>query len=176
MSQKYTQLSLVQRYQIQAFLKAGMKQKRIAQEIGVHASTVSRELSRNITQRGRTAGEYLAENAQRKTERRHELKPKQVKFTNRMKEQAVKWLTQEKWSPEIISVEGHKTGKCPVSREWLYQWIWKSKHSNTRGARPFITFKTTLRIWASVLRIRHFKAITLAGKRFKCLVKLLNWL
>jgi IS30 family transposase len=137
MSQKYTQLSLAQRYQIQAFLKAGMKQKRIAQEIGVHASTVSRELSRNIAQRGRTAGEYLAENAQRKTERRHELKPKQVKFTILMKEQAVKWLTHEKWSPEIISVEGHKTGKCPVSREWLYQWIWQCKHSNKRTDKRY---------------------------------------
>lgn len=45
MSQKYKQLNLVQRYQIQAFLKAGMKQKRIAQEVGVHPSTGSRELN-----------------------------------------------------------------------------------------------------------------------------------
>jgi IS30 family transposase len=33
MSKNYTQLSLAQRYQIQAFVKAGMKQKMIAQEI-----------------------------------------------------------------------------------------------------------------------------------------------
>ncbi len=132
MSQKYTQLNLVQRYQIQAFLKAGMKQKRIAQEVGVHPSTVSRELNRNIAKRGRTAGEYMAKNAQRRTDQRHQLKAKQIKFTNPMKEQAVKWLTHEKWSPEIISVEGHRTGKCPVSLEWLYQWIWQSKHGNKR--------------------------------------------
>jgi transposase, IS30 family len=36
MSKKYTHLSLVQRYQIQAFLKAGIKQKIIALEIGKH--------------------------------------------------------------------------------------------------------------------------------------------
>jgi hypothetical protein len=36
-----------------------------------------------------------------------------------MKEQAVRWLSVEKWSPEIISVEGHKTGKCPMSIESL---------------------------------------------------------
>lgn len=137
MSQKYTQLSLVQRYQIQAFLKAGMKQKRIAQEIGVHPSTVSRELNRNIAKRGRTAGEYMAKSAQRKTNQRHQQKPKSVKFTNPMKEQAVKWLTHEKWSPEIISVEGHRTGKCPVSLEWLYQWIWQSKHGNKRTDKRY---------------------------------------
>jgi IS30 family transposase len=132
MSKSYTQLSLEQRYQIQAFLKAGMKQNWIAQEIGVHPSTISRELNRNIAKRGRTAGAYVATNAQRKTEQRHQSKPKIVKFTRSMKEQAVQWLTHEKWSPEIISVVGHRTGKCPVSVEWLYQWIWDSKHGNKR--------------------------------------------
>jgi IS30 family transposase len=47
-----------------------------------------------------------------------------------MKEQAVRWLSVEKWSPEIISVEGHKTGMCPMSIESLYQWIWECKHGN----------------------------------------------
>lgn len=137
MSKNYTQLSLVQRYQIQSFVKAGMPQKMIAQEIGVHASTISRELSRNTAKRGRTSGEYIASNAQRRTDQRHQLKPKMVKFTEPMKEQAVKWLTNEKWSPELISVEGNKTGKCTVSTEWLYQWIWQSKHGNKRADRRF---------------------------------------
>ena len=60
MSKKYTQLSLVQRYQIEAFIKAGMKQKKVAAELGVDPSTISRELRRNTAQRGRTAGSYLA--------------------------------------------------------------------------------------------------------------------
>ena len=115
MSKNYTQLSLVQRYQIEAFLKAGMKQKNIAEAIKVNPSTISRELSRNTAKRGRTAGEYVADNAQRKTEQRHHNKPKAVKFSTQMKEQAVRWLSVEKWSPEIISVEGHKTGMCPIS-------------------------------------------------------------
>jgi IS30 family transposase len=119
MDKNYTQLSLVQRYQIQAFLKAGMRQKNIAQEIGVHPSTISRELGRNTAKRGKTAGEYVADNAQRRTEQRHHSKPKVVKFSTQMKEQAVRWLSVEKWSPEIISVEGHKTGKCPMSIESL---------------------------------------------------------
>ena len=130
MTKNYTQLSLVQRYQIEALLKAGMKQKMIAANIGVNPSTVSRELFRNIAQRGRTAGEYVAFNAQRKTDQRHHSKFKKVKFSTKMKDQAVRWLCEEKWSPEIISVVGNKTGKCPMSIESLYQWIWQSKHGN----------------------------------------------
>lgn len=137
MTKNYTQLSLVQRYQIQALLNAGMKQKMIAQQIGVHPSTISRELSRNIAKRGRTAGVYVAENAQRKTNQRHQFKPKVIKFTLSMKNQAVKWLDHKKWSPELISVEGIKTGKCPMSTESLYQWIWQSKHSNKAADKSF---------------------------------------
>lgn len=137
MDKNYTQLSLVQRYQIQAFLKAGMRQKKIAQEIGVHPSTISRELGRNTAKRGKTAGEYVADNAQRRTEQRHHSKPKVVKFSTQMKEQAVRWLSVEKWSPEIISFEGHKTGKCPMSIESLYQWIWQCKHGNKMVDTPY---------------------------------------
>ncbi len=133
----YTQLSLVQRYQIQALLKAGMKQKIIAQQIGVHPSTVSRELCRNIAKRGRTAGAYVAENVQRKTNQLLRFKPKVIKFTRSMKKQAVKWLEHKKWSPEIISVEGIKTGKCPMSTDSLYQWIWQSKHGNKAADKSF---------------------------------------
>ena len=137
MDKNYTQLSLVQRYQIQAFLKAGMRQKNIAQEIGVHPSTISRELGRNTAKRGKTAGEYVADNAQRRTEQRHHSKPKVVKFSTQMKEQAVRWLSVEKWSPEIISVECHKTGKFPMSIESLYQWIWQCKHGNKMVDTPY---------------------------------------
>ena len=70
-----------------------MKQKLIAQQIGVHPSTISRELRRNIAKRGQTSGEYLAENAQRKTERRHYYKPKKTKFTEPMMKKAVRWLS-----------------------------------------------------------------------------------
>jgi len=117
MTKNYTQLSLVQRYQIQAFIKAEKKQKWIAEQLGVHPSTVSREIRRNTAQRGRTAGSYIATNAQRRTEQRHQLKPKFVKFNLAMKKQAVRWLSKEKWSPELISIKGKETGKCPMSIE-----------------------------------------------------------
>ncbi|MBU3744325.1 MAG: IS30 family transposase, partial [Sediminibacterium sp.] len=145
MSKNYTQLGLVQRYQIEAFLKVGMKQNSIADAINVDPSTISRELGRNTAKRGRTAGEYVAENAQRKAEQRHHNKPKAVKFSTQMKEQAVNWLSVEKWSPEIISVEGHKSGKCPMSIESLYQWIWQCKHGNKEADRPYKKIYTHLK-------------------------------
>jgi IS30 family transposase len=137
MSKNYTQLSLIQRYQIEAYFKAGMKQKMIAESIGVHPSTISRELSRNIAKRGYTSGSYIASNAQRKTELRHHYKPKMVKFSIQMKEQIAKWLSVEKWSPEIISVQGQRTGKCPMSIESIYKWIWQCKHGNKASDIPY---------------------------------------
>ena len=71
MSKKYTHLSLEQRNKVPAFLKAAIKQKIIPQKIGVHPSTISRELNLNIAKRNRTSGKYIAENAKRKTDHRH---------------------------------------------------------------------------------------------------------
>ena len=39
---KYTQLTKIERYQIQSFLKAGYTQKAIADELGRNPSTISR--------------------------------------------------------------------------------------------------------------------------------------
>lgn len=40
----YTQLTQEQRYQIYAMKRAGFSQVEMASEVGVHASTISREL------------------------------------------------------------------------------------------------------------------------------------
>lgn len=48
----YNQLTEIQRYQIEALMKAEKKQTEIALIIGVSAPTISRELNRNTGQRG----------------------------------------------------------------------------------------------------------------------------
>ena len=48
----YKQLTQEQRYQIYALKKAGHQQTEIANVLGVHKSTISRELRRNQGQRG----------------------------------------------------------------------------------------------------------------------------
>ncbi|HSG43419.1 MAG TPA: helix-turn-helix domain-containing protein, partial [Anaerolineales bacterium] len=49
---KYTLLTQEQRYQIQALLKMEHSQTEIASALGVHKSTISRELQRNRGKRG----------------------------------------------------------------------------------------------------------------------------
>ncbi|MBU2947834.1 helix-turn-helix domain-containing protein [Zobellia uliginosa] len=68
---KYKQLTPDQRYQIQALLKAEIGKTKIAGIIGVHPATIYRELSRNTATRGRTAGNYVEKNAQRRSVSRH---------------------------------------------------------------------------------------------------------
>ncbi|CAA6807106.1 MAG: Unknown protein [uncultured Campylobacterales bacterium] len=44
---RYNQLTLGERYHIEALMRLGYKQIDIAKELGVHPSTISRELQRN---------------------------------------------------------------------------------------------------------------------------------
>jgi len=137
MSKNYTHLSLDQRYQIEALLKTGITQKQIAGIVGVDPSTITRELKRNVGSRGRGAGVYHSSNAQRRTTLRHQEKPKKVIFTKSMKDWIVDRLKEERWSPELISHQGNKTGECPISHEWIYQWIWDCKHSNRKENKQY---------------------------------------
>lgn len=125
--QKYTQLSLENRHQIKALIDAGHSQAEIARNIGVHRSTISRELNRNVGN-GTAAGKgYCPEGAQQLTDRRHQDKPKHRRFTDALKAQARQWLTTEKLSPELISGRWQVMGIDGVSHETLYQWIWAAK-------------------------------------------------
>src|SRR5688572_16176954 len=132
MSKNYSQLSPEQRYQIEALIKAGKLQKQIAQIIGVHPSTISRELERNIPRGGTGCNEYRARNALRRTGLRHRHKPKVTRFTPKMKEKAREWLMQDKLSPELISVKGKMECGDFVSHETIYKWIWHCKQSHRR--------------------------------------------
>lgn len=135
MSKNYNQLSSEQRYQIEALLQNEVTQKEIARIIGVNASTICRELKRNTPKRGRGALEYRAKNAQRRTDLRHQTKPKHVKFTDDMKVLARGLLQKEKYSPELIHEQGKIEFRDFVSHETIYQWIWSGKVSNKREDR-----------------------------------------
>ncbi|HHX59751.1 MAG TPA: helix-turn-helix domain-containing protein [Epulopiscium sp.] len=68
---KYKQLNREQRYQIGVLLKIGKNKSEIASIIGVHRSTISRELKRNEGTPGRHACTYVPRLAQNKAEKRH---------------------------------------------------------------------------------------------------------
>lgn len=125
----YKQLSLENRHQIKALLDAGHNQSEIADLIGVHRSTICREIRRNVTNEGPAGNSYRAGTAQELTDQRHAEKHKHCRFTEDLKAQARRWLTEEKLSPELISGRWQVMGMPGVSHEAIYQWIWAAKHA-----------------------------------------------
>jgi len=65
----YTQLTSEQRYQIHALKKKDHTQSEIAEVIGVHKSTISRELKRNTGGRGYRPGQAHNMALQRREEK-----------------------------------------------------------------------------------------------------------
>lgn len=124
---KYTQLSLENRHQIHALLDAGHTQSEIARTIGVHRSTICRELKRNVANNDEDPNCYCPDTAQQLTDQRHADKPKRRRFTDALRAQARRWLTTEKLSPELISGRWQVKGIDGVSHEAIYQWIWAAK-------------------------------------------------
>lgn len=134
---KYKQLTVEQRYQIEALIKAGFKQIQIAAQLKVHRSTISRELKRSIAKRGRTSGLYIASNAERKTRNRHKHKFKRILLSPILKQAIASKMQEDKWSPELISKKWKAQGISVVSHETIYKWIWESKHSNRIENKAF---------------------------------------
>ena len=135
MLKNYNHLCLKQRYQIEALFEAGHCQNYIAEKLGVHASTICRELKRNTPKAGVGGTQYWATNAERRTRLRHQEKPKVIKLTEEKKAICRRWLSDEKYSPEIISAEGKRIYGSFVSHETLYKWIWMCKHNHVTADR-----------------------------------------
>jgi len=119
----YQQLACEQRYQISAFLKAGFNQLQIALDLGVHKSTVSREIRRNRGLRGyrpkqademATARRSLCRNARRITDADWTL---------------VDACLQEKLSPEQISGRLACSGALMISHEHIYRYVYRDKRA-----------------------------------------------
>ena len=116
----YTQLTEHQRYQIYALMKAGHTQTEIAALIGVHKSTISRELRRN-----RGLGGYRPRQAQLLRQARREASQQQ-RLPTTLWERVEVWLRDE-WSPEQISDWLHKREGITLSHEWIYHYIYQDK-------------------------------------------------
>lgn len=123
----YTQLVHTQRYQIYALLKAGHNQSEIAQLIGVHKSTISRELHRNKGLRG-----YRPKQAQRFAYFRRVQKVKKLISTNTWT--LVQKLINKDWSPEQISGWLKQEKNIAISHERIYQYI---LHDKSNGGDLF---------------------------------------
>ena len=118
----YRQLIDTQRYQIEAYLKAKYTITQIAKELGVHKSTISRELKRNSKKRSYNAAHAIMVNKERKQE-----SYKHYIFNINMEQYIKKKLVSYQWSPEQIK------GRCDldkvpmVSTERIYQYIYEDQ-------------------------------------------------
>ena len=118
MTKHYTHLTQEERYQIQAYRKAGFSPAAIACDLNRHVSTINRELARNTGLRG-----YRPKQAHRLAQARLFTKPKSIKLTDTLKQQIVTEIQQD-WSPEQIQgrwlVEGRPVTVCPAT---VYRFI-----------------------------------------------------
>ena len=117
-------LTSEQRYEIYLGIKRGWRKNRIAREIGVHPSTVCREIERNSTSRG----EYVWLQAQSKSDaRRHGIqgnhrKPPELWW------RIERWIVDNDWSPAQIAGVLRREGVHIVK-----QTIYNHVHADTSG-------------------------------------------
>ena len=111
----YTHLSQTERYQIHALMSAGQTQAKIAQILGRHKSTISRELMRGSGQRG-----YRPRQAQRLCDERSRCSRNALRIAPEVWDEAEALLGLQ-WSPEQI------TSHLPISHETVYQKLYADK-------------------------------------------------
>lgn len=119
----YKQLTLEQRYEIRAYMQAGFSKNEIAGFIGVHKSTITRELQRNTGLRG-----YRPRQAHQKAIERLRAAPKHIRFTSDVKDR-VESLLKLDFSPDQISNHLYLKHGIGISHERIYQHIWADKGS-----------------------------------------------
>lgn len=118
---QYTQLTQEQRYQIYAFYKAGFSKTDIASEIGVHKSTISREMKRNQGQKG-----YRPKQAHFLAVERSKSAKKFIKMTPEVV-RLIEGFIRQDFSPEQISGFLARKHHVQISHETIYQYVFADK-------------------------------------------------
>jgi len=116
---KKSHLTREQRYEIQTYLKMGVKPAEIARQIGKSRSVISRELKRNRDLNGKYRACYADEMARVRKERLS--RPR--KLTPQVEAYISEKIRSEQWSPEQIKGHADKNGIPMVSHETIYKII-----------------------------------------------------
>jgi IS30 family transposase len=125
-------LTYEQRCQIYALLKSGRTKAGVARQIGVHRSTITREIERNTGRKG-----YRYKQAQEKASaRRAAASSVPRKMTPSLIREIEEKLTREQWSPEQIGGWLKKEGRRFVSPERIYRHIWKEQAKRGKSLAP----------------------------------------
>jgi len=120
---KYKQLTKDQRLKLEALYKRGISTGEIALDLGVHRSTVYREIMRNKSKRGG----YSANASQQYCNIRKERFSYYRKLTPALEKFIIEKLQKEQWSPEQIKGYCKTHGMAMVSHERIYQFIYQDK-------------------------------------------------
>jgi transposase, IS30 family len=116
----YTQLTRERRYQIYALKKAGQNQTQIAQVLGCHKSTISRELRRNCGKKGYRPSQA----AELAYDRQCEAYRSRIAWETW---QQVERLLRQQWSPEQIAGRLKLEKQPSVSHECIYLYVYADK-------------------------------------------------
>jgi IS30 family transposase len=133
----YRQLTQEQRYLIYKLLKAGYKQIRIAETVGVHKSTISRELRRNVNRRG-----YRPKMAHRVAMGRRHIPRRPVVLTP-ARRVWIRHYIRKGWSPDQIAGRFKVKGPFRISYQTIYRYLYEDrahggvlyKHLRRKGRR-----------------------------------------
>jgi len=122
MPKGYDHLTYDKRCQIKVLLKRGFLQKEIAEDLGVHQSTISREIARNSGGKGyryKQAQEKMEERRRKKSDQRRKMNPGLSIFVEAK-------IRELQWSPDQISGR-LKLQNVFISHETIYKYIWQDK-------------------------------------------------
>ncbi len=178
----YSQVTLGERYHIQALRRTGLRPAAIARAIGRHRSTVVRELRRNAGLRNW----YDAHRAQAKTDVRRSWSRRNQRIGLRQWRSIIGYLKQE-WSPEQIAGRLRRLGQLRICHSTIYDYIWRDhatggelfrllRHRGERRARYGSRTQVARRILGRPIdsrppsidrrgRVGHWEADTIAGGR-----------
>jgi IS30 family transposase len=122
---KYRHLTIEERYQIDALRKVGYLQKDIAKEIGVDASTISRELKRNSSTKRKI---YTAKVANKTAKYRRKIfcSTNNLKIIGELKKLIEKYI-KEDFSPEQTSAVIKNRHNSGISFVRIYHFIEQDK-------------------------------------------------
>ena len=112
----YSHLTITDRIKIETYLELGLKPCQIASKLGVHKSTISRELRR--CQNG-----YSAVLAQEQYDHRAKQKGRKSCLTPKLKKEIEKGL-KASWSPEQICGRYQLEQKPMVAFKTIYNWLY----------------------------------------------------
>lgn len=117
----YKHLTSTQRSQIFAYKQCSKPAGFIAEAVGVHKSTIYRELSRNSNKRG-----GYAHNAHEMAMERQERVAGNATIPKKVKFECLQHIRADQWSPEQVSGAMRQKG-VKVSHTTIYKWVKEDK-------------------------------------------------